>query len=749
MTEKVISLNIKSGIQRDGTLFDSPSYVDGVWVRFQRGKPRKIGGYNGIFSNASDISRGMTMTSVGGINYVLSGYSAGLEQWQTNNVNGTGYGPVQYTLSNFTSSSLNLWQFDIAYSVSGGGQTLVAHPGQNLQAIDSTVNTPVLSGAFPGGALTKVGIFTDFGYTTNGSNVLTLSGTDINVGAGQLITGTYIPTGTTVSSVTNNIVNMSQNATGTTPTLTGVAITGTAGQFSCSATTLATGDAVGVTGTLTGTGSITNYINPSTYYIIATNGTTTFTLSSTLGGTAITTTAGTTAGLTFTHYTPVTFDNQIAVSGGCVIIHPYLFVYGNDGLIQNSSAGNFNNWVSADSNINNVSTGKIVKGLPVRGGTTSPSGLFWALDSLIRVSYTPNTVGSSTFYWRYDIISSQSSILSSSSVIEYDGLYYWAGVDRFLVYNGVVQEVPNTQNQNYFFDNLNYAQRQKVWVTKVPRWGEIWWFYPRGSSTECNDAVIYNVREQVWYDAGQAIGAQRSAGTFSEVFHFPIWGGNKPSGYEVVAVTIVTGGTNYAVNDVIALTGGTGTNALFTVTSVSGGVITGLTVVNGGIYQSILAGTLATKARSPSIGAGLTVTVTMTQSYILWQHETGTDQVYLTNVDAVQSYYETNNIGWVTGGPGAQDPMGTNRWIRVERVEPDFVQSGNMNLYVTGKGYADDVDVTTGPYTFSPTTLKIDMREQRREMRLRFESNTFGGNYQTGKILLSCDIGDERSTGNP
>ena len=123
--------------------------------------------------------------------------------------------------------------------------------------------------------------------------------------------------------------------------------------------------------------------------------------------------------------------------------------------------------------------------------------------------------------------------------------------------------------------------------------------------------------------------------------------------------------------------------------------------------------------------------------------------MYLTNVDAVQSYYETNNIGWVTGGPGAQDPMGTNRWIRLERVEPDFVQNGSMNLYVTGKGYADDVDVTTGPYTFDPSTLKIDLREQRREMRLRFESNTFGGNYQTGKVLLSCDIGDERSTGNP
>ena len=158
------------------------------------------------------------------------------------------------------------------------------------------------------------------------------------------------------------------------------------------------------------------------------------------------------------------------------MLHPYLFVYGNNGLIKNSSAGNFFDWNSPDANETNVATGKIVKGLPVRGGTTSPSGLFWSLDSLVRVSYTPTTVGSSTLYWRYDIVSSQSSIMSSSCVIEYDGIYYWIGVDRFMLYNGVVKEIPNTFNQNYFFDNLNYAQRQKVYANKVPRYGEIWWY---------------------------------------------------------------------------------------------------------------------------------------------------------------------------------------------------------------------------------------------------------------------------------
>ena len=673
MTAKVVSMEVPAGIQRDGTVFDSPCYVDGKWVRFQRGRPRKIGGYDGIFLNATGVSRGMAMTAVNGFNYVVSGYNNGLQQWVTNSSGGIGSGPYNYILNNFTASDDNLWQFDIAYDSTGNNtNNLVAHPGQNLRFITSSVNTPVLYGTFPG----------SFGF------------------------------------------------------LTGVTITGTAGQFSCalSDVNLTVNQQLTISGTFGGTGSISGYTDPTTYFIIATNGSTTFTLSTTYGGTAITTTAGTPTGLTYTAapslskvglFTAVgvtngtttftlsaanvrvgagqsitgtgipagttvisvtgtavvmsasatgsatitaTFDNNIAVSGGCVVIHPYLFIYGNNGLIQNSSAGDFANWVSPDANATNVATGKIVKGLPIRGGSTSPSGLFWAADALIRVSFQPSSSGGVNYYWAYDLVSSQTSIMSSSSVIEYDGIFYWCGVDRFLCYNGVVQEIPNKYNENYFFDNLNYAQRQKVWATKVPRYGEIWWFYPKGDATECTDAIIYNTREKVFYDAGQALGARRSAGVFSEVFPKPIWAGNE---------------------------------------------------VNS-------AGT-----------------------YTLWQHETGYDQIYLTNVDAIQSYFETYSVGTLGGLVGTQQQPGDNLWTRIERIEPDFVQVGDMTVVVTGEGYADDVAVDSAPYTFSPNTLKIDMREQRREMRLRFESNTYNGTYQTGRVLLSLTTGDVRSTGNP
>jgi hypothetical protein len=588
MTTKVTVLQVGSGIQRDGTQFASPSYVDGQWVRFQYGRPRKMGGYTAAFLNAPSISRGMILQSQNGETWVISGFSDSVQQWIIDNDDAIGSGPTPFTLNGFSANENNLWQFDTGYDPYGtGNNNLIAHPGQNLSNIDQTVNTRPLLGPFTGTTLSPVGVFTATGTLASGSPNVTFTTTNIAMGAGVSVSGTGIPANTTIvsSSLVSGVwtVVLSNNAT-----VTGAQL--------------------------------------------------------------------------------LTFDNNISVSGGVVMLYPYLFVYGNNGLIQNSSAGDFNNWTSADSNANNVSSTKVVKGLPLRGGTTSPAGLFWTLDAVIRVTYAPQTVGTSTLYWRYDLVTQQSSIMSSQSVIEYDGIYYWCGVDRFLMYNGVVQEMQNTQNLNWFFDNINTKERQKVWVSKIPRWGEIWWFYPRGTATECNDAIIYNVREKVWYDAGLANGSNRSAGTFSEVFKKPIWASNN-------------------TND--------------------------------------------------------------TGTYNLWIHEQGKNQVYLTNVNAINSYFETNILGTGTGLVGNSQGAGDNLWTRIERIEPDFQQVGQMSVVVTGKGYADDTDQVSQIYYFDPSTLKIDMKEQRREMRLKFQSNTQNGDYFMGRVVLSVETGDVRSTGNP
>jgi len=82
-------------------------------------------------------------------------------------------------------------------------------------------------------------------------------------------------------------------------TINNVAVANTAGWFTANATTFTTGQVVGVSGTLTGNATITGYTDPTTYYVINTNGTTTFQLAATYNGSNIATAAGNTRGLTF------------------------------------------------------------------------------------------------------------------------------------------------------------------------------------------------------------------------------------------------------------------------------------------------------------------------------------------------------------------------------------------------------------------------------------------------------------------
>lgn len=419
----------------------------------------------------------------------------------------------------------------------------------------------------------------------------------------------------------------------------------------------------------------------------------------------------------------------VSVSGGCVVLQPFLFVYGSNGLIRNTIANPdlsvTTAWSGTFSNAANVAGTKVIKGLPVRGGGNSPAGLFWSLDSLIRVSFTGGTI-----VWRYDTVSEAINVLSKSGIIEADGVYYWPGVDRFFMYNGVVQELPNDMNFNWFFDNVNFAHRQKVWAMKVPRFGEIWWFFPFGAATECTHAICFNYKQNTWYDTRWP----RTSGSSPQVFPYPVLVGGEDT-RNTTRITYTAGAGVFANG--MLVTGGT-SNATGTVARVvSSPAALNLTGVSGTFQagENISSGAVT----GTNIGAPTAQTLE-----VVWQHEFGYDKILLQDSLAIPAYFETNNVGFPTGGPG-NSPQGVNKQTRVVRIEPDFVQVGSMNVYVSGRGFAQSANTTLSqPYAFSPDTGLVTMREQRRLVSLIFETNVLGGRFEMGRTLVQFAEGDGR-----
>ena len=702
---QVYSLAVKPGIKRDGTVFETAEYTDGVWCRFQRGTPKKMGGYNQLFSTFNGIPRGMIAIPYNGVNYVFAGNQNGLDVFTLGNSYGLGSGPY---------SALFQPGYDGVPVVSNTTTTV---------SLTSTA-TPIVdyTKAFPIG--TKI-VFSQ----TVGATVYTVTASSFTTPNTSVTFAPALGSGVTVSNIYVANVNFASS-----PNLLW--------QFDAQHNPV--GGALSVIAHPgLNLSSVDNAINTQVQLgSILPNSSEQWSLT----------------GLADSGGQNPTFQ-PISVSGGVCVLYPYLFVYGNDGYIANNnvsttySSQTLTDWNGATANQVNMASSKIIKGLPMRGGTNSPSGLFWATDSLIRVSFN----GVAPYYWNYDIISSQISVMSSSSIVEMDGIYYWMGVDRFYIYNGSVKLLPNDKNVNWLFDNLNYVQRQKVWATKVPRFNEIWFFYPRGTATECTDAIIYNVKDQIWYDAGQAIGAQRSCGYTTEIFPNPIWADwnyKTVFGEPFKVISTPTGqsaptSSQFYVSGDATPTFGPGTYVAFsntpgaTIYKISSSTFINTTAI--GIPGATLV-TVAT-AISPAPTAGIVV-YGIVGGYSIWQHEQGVNETSGVRENAIESSFTTCDLSWLAGNPSTHaEPIGINRRLHIRRVEPDFVQSGTLNMTVLGKKYANGPEEDSGPIPFGPDTDnidKIDTRIEHREARLKFESNEIDGNYELGRILMTVELGDER-----
>jgi hypothetical protein len=584
VTDKILNIKSLPGIKRDGTKFEGDNYVDGQWVRFQRGLPRKIGGYRSINKYLREVSTQLSEYTQDQLTYVHSGSPNYVERFFIDASYHTSTIVDRTPADGFTPDPGNMWQF--TYDGLGAANQIIAQVAPNFSCTCNSLGGEVFYGD--------------------------LLGTDPLVAIS-------IPDG--------------GNAT-----------------------------------------------------------------------------------------------------GGVVALHPYTFMYGSNGYVAWSVPGDPTDFAGAGSGDAYVTSQKIVRALPLRGGPgNSPSGLFWSADSLIRISF----VGGDQVF-QADTLSTQSSILSSNCVIEYDGIFYWCGVDRFLLFNGTVQEVENNLNINYFFDGMNYAARQKVFAMKVPRYGEIWWCYPRGSATECTHAVIFNVREKTWYDLELPEGG-RSAGLFPAVFRKPLMTGVAPQPAAAFGAALAAAGAGYAIGDVLTVVGGAYSvpMQMTVLTLGASDAVATVQISNAGSYTLTPSNPVDVTGGG---GAGATFDITFVNPYKVWVHEIGHDAIDGQNIQPIMSFFETADLSL----PVMQQ---VNNALQVLMLEPDFVQSGDMTVQVRGRANARSVEVNGEIKTIVqtpsiPQQQVIYFKEQRRELRFRFESNVIGGDYQMGICLGHLQPGD-------
>ena len=605
-------LRSQPGIKRDGTRFEGDNYVDGQWVRWQRGLPRKMGGYRATQKYLQEISRGF---------------------------------------STFT-------QMNFVYCHSGSDNYLERF------TIDSTANSSIVTDRTPVSAAATATV-TLTGGAAGSVDTITVDG--VNIMSGSVAFTTDLAT--TAAAVASNI-----NAYTSSPEYTAAAVgavitisaASSAGSDPNGFVVLVTATTITYTKTNMSGGSFAYVSSPENMwmfdyqydsssnqnYLIAHAAPNLDCICNDQGGQIF---FGEVLGTGLLK--SVSLPPDANATGGIVSLHPYLFYYGTDGIVGWSVAGEPTNLTGSGSGLARVWGQKIIKGMPLRAGSGSaPAGIFWAFDAVIRATFT----GGATVF-QFDVIATDTSIISPQCVVDYDGVFFWCGVDRFLMFNGVVREVPNQMNLNYFFDGLNQRQRSKVFAFKVPRYGEVWWCYPRGDATECTHAVIYNVRENTWYDT-ELPNYGRSAGQFNNSFAAPVLTGVEDSG----------------------------------------------------------------------------------SGYRVWVQEQLTDEYDGPNIRPIRSYFETADLSKLV--------QGQNEYLRITTIEPDFVQRGPMTVQVTGRANARAPEVYSTIFTFpenasTPHEQIVMLKEQRRELRIRFESNAVYGDYQMGQIIGHLSTGDRTVLG--
>jgi hypothetical protein len=120
------------------------------------------------------------------------------------------------------------------------------------------------------------------------------------------------------------------------------------------------------------------------------------------------------------------------------------------------------------------------------------------------------------FTFGVNSLSENITIAGPNAAVAVDDNVFWMGQSEFYVYSGAVQRMP-CMVRDFVFSDLNDGQIEKVNAALNTQHSEIWWFYPSANSDEVDRYVVYNYSEKVWYYGSMG----RTAWIDRGIFDFP------------------------------------------------------------------------------------------------------------------------------------------------------------------------------------------------------------------------------------
>ena len=256
------------------------------------------------------------------------------------------------------------------------------------------------------------------------------------------------------------------------------------------------------------TGALPTGLVPGTVYYVINSSGTTFNLSTTYGGTAITT-SGSQSG---THTISVRGIPVTSLGGatGVPTVQNFIFVSDINRFVFAFGCNDYGSTVQDPMLIRWADQESVVDWTPAATNQAGSVRLSHGSQIITCIQtrqeivvFTDSSVYSLQYLgapevWGAQILGDNISITSQNSVSQASGIVFWMGVDKFYKYDGRVQTLRCDLRQ-YIYSDINLAQAQQICSGTNEGFNEVWWFYCSANSTTIDRYVVYNYLEDIWY----------------------------------------------------------------------------------------------------------------------------------------------------------------------------------------------------------------------------------------------------------